>query len=358
MKKIMFAMAMCGMLVACSSTTEDTSSNEEPKKEEVKPQKENKPKEEVKKETPKVDESQFNMYAGSLTGGTFITTTELKDGNKAIVKYADSFAAYKAENPKSRVSEDDYKTYFGTGEAIQKIMVGEPARLLKQFEGLKSVSLTLPFEGKTYTTDITRKELNDYLGFKIESLGEDSSAWRSKFSDKYIYNASKRQEMFNKFVKEGVANVDKEKAAETAKKEEAQKKAEEQKQAELKKQEEAKKLEEQKAQQEAQAKAAEEKRKQDEANRIAEENRVAEQKQKEQEALQAKQQAEAEQARKEAEEKAQEEAQAQQQQQQTQTATFQNCTDVRAAGRAPIRAGEPGFQAKFDRDGDGIGCDQ
>ncbi|MGF9946053.1 hypothetical protein ABEX44_22760 [Priestia megaterium] len=215
MKKIMFAMAMCGMLVACSSNTEDTASNEEPKKEEAKPQKETKPKEEAKteskettakpeetkKETPTVDESQFNMYAGSLTGGTFITTTELQDGNKAIVKYADSFATYKAENPNSSVTEDDYKMYFEGGDAIQKIMVGEPARLLKQFEGVESVSLTLPFEGKTYSTEITREELNSYLGFKIESLGEDSDAWRSKFSDEYIYNASKRQEMFNKFVK-------------------------------------------------------------------------------------------------------------------------------------------------------------
>ncbi|MFK7678783.1 hypothetical protein ACI3ER_12135 [Bacillus sp. Wb] len=36
MKKLMFAMVMCGMLVACSSTTEETSTNEEPKKEETK----------------------------------------------------------------------------------------------------------------------------------------------------------------------------------------------------------------------------------------------------------------------------------------------------------------------------------
>ncbi|PET68663.1 hypothetical protein CN533_26275 [Priestia megaterium] len=160
-------------------------------------------------------------------------------------------------------------------------------------------------------------------------------------------NVVKKVEMSPDLEKKVVASVNKEKATETAKKEEAQKKAEEQK-----------KQEEQKAKEEAQAKAAEEKRKQEEAARAAEEKRVAEQKQKEQEALQAKQQAEAEQARKEAEGKAQSEAQAQQQQQQTQPATFANCTEVRAAGRAPIRQGEPGFQAKFDRDGDGIGCDQ
>ncbi|MFQ4148073.1 DUF1524 domain-containing protein [Arthrobacter sp. LAPM80] len=36
---------------------------------------------------------------------------------------------------------------------------------------------------------------------------------------------------------------------------------------------------------------------------------------------------------------------------------YQNCSAVRAAGAAPIRAGDPGFQAKFDRDGDGVGCE-
>ncbi|MEM4994937.1 excalibur calcium-binding domain-containing protein [Priestia sp. SB1] len=340
MKKMLVVMIACGMLAACSDTTENSTSKEDVKQEESKPQKESKPKEttaKTAKETPTVDEKQFNMYAGSLTGGTFITTTELKDENKAIVKYADSFADYKKENPNSKVTEDSYKNYFGTGEAIQKIMVGEPARLLKQFEGLESVSLTLPFEGKVYTTDVTREELNKYLGFKIESLGEDSAKWRSKFSDEYIYNEGKRQEMYNEFVKEGTASVDK--AEETAKKEEDQKKAEEQKQAELKKQEEAKKL--------------------------------AEQKQKEQEAVQAKQQAEAEQAKKdaeekalaeaqakkEAEEKAQQEAQAQQQQQ-SQSVSYGNCTEAREAGAAPIYKGQPGYASHLDRDGDGIGCDK
>nr|WP_235436394.1 excalibur calcium-binding domain-containing protein [Arthrobacter sp. RIT-PI-e] len=36
---------------------------------------------------------------------------------------------------------------------------------------------------------------------------------------------------------------------------------------------------------------------------------------------------------------------------------YQNCDAVRAAGAAPIYAGQPGFQPKFDRDGDGVGCE-
>ena len=37
---------------------------------------------------------------------------------------------------------------------------------------------------------------------------------------------------------------------------------------------------------------------------------------------------------------------------------FQNCADVEAAGLAPIRKDHPDFRAKFDADGDGVGCEQ
>lgn len=37
---------------------------------------------------------------------------------------------------------------------------------------------------------------------------------------------------------------------------------------------------------------------------------------------------------------------------------YQNCDAVRAAGAAPIRPGDPGWEPKFDRDKDGIGCDK
>jgi hypothetical protein len=36
---------------------------------------------------------------------------------------------------------------------------------------------------------------------------------------------------------------------------------------------------------------------------------------------------------------------------------YANCTAVRAAGAAPIHRGDPGYAAKLDRDGDGIGCE-
>lgn len=36
---------------------------------------------------------------------------------------------------------------------------------------------------------------------------------------------------------------------------------------------------------------------------------------------------------------------------------YPNCSAARAAGAAPIMAGEPGYARKLDRDGDGVACE-
>lgn len=44
----------------------------------------------------------------------------------------------------------------------------------------------------------------------------------------------------------------------------------------------------------------------------------------------------------------------------TATVRYANCTEVRAAGKAPLRRGQPGYTSgtsALDRDGDGIACE-
>ena len=36
---------------------------------------------------------------------------------------------------------------------------------------------------------------------------------------------------------------------------------------------------------------------------------------------------------------------------------YRNCTAARAAGAAPVRAGDAGYARHLDRDGDGVGCE-
>ncbi len=37
--------------------------------------------------------------------------------------------------------------------------------------------------------------------------------------------------------------------------------------------------------------------------------------------------------------------------------SYKNCAAVRAAGKAPLHRGDPGYSRKLDRDGDGVACE-
>ncbi|MDC6156157.1 hypothetical protein HOV72_009590 [Bacillus albus] len=153
--------------------------------------------EEQKKAEQKQNE--FTSYAQNIRGGNFIKDMKLNN-NEAEIIFHDSFASYKSAKPDSNVTEELYKQYFSTGDAIEKMFVSEPVRLLRQFPDLNAVKMTLPVEGKTYNINLDRKELNSHLGFKIEDLKVEDKSWVKKFNDPYVYDKTKRKAFFKKFV--------------------------------------------------------------------------------------------------------------------------------------------------------------
>ncbi|PGQ00001.1 hypothetical protein COA10_13505 [Bacillus cereus] len=152
-------------------------------------------------EQKKAEEKQkeFTSYAQNIRGGNFIKDMKLNN-KEAEITFHDSFASYKSAKSDSNVTEELYKQYFSTGDAIEKMFVSEPARLLRQFPDLNTVKMTLPFEGKTYNINLDRKSLNSHLGFKIEDLKVEDKSWVKKFNDPYVYNKAKRKAFFTKFV--------------------------------------------------------------------------------------------------------------------------------------------------------------
>ncbi|MEB8749769.1 hypothetical protein P4G85_15740 [Bacillus cereus] len=178
-------------------------------KQKAKEQKEQKDAEEKQKaeekklaeEQKKTEEKQkeFISYAQNIRGGNFIKDMKLNN-KEAEITFYDSFTSYKSTKPDSNVTEEQYKQYFSTGDAIEKMFVSEPARLLRQFPDLNTVKMTLPFDGKTYTTSLDRNSLNTYLGFKIEDLKVEDKSWVKKFNDPYVYDKTKRKAFFNKFI--------------------------------------------------------------------------------------------------------------------------------------------------------------
>ncbi len=183
---------------------EDKLKAEEKQKAKEQKEAEDKLKAEEKKlaeEQKKAEEKQkeFVSYAKNIRGGNFIKDMKLNN-NEAEITFHDSFASYKSANPTSSNTEDQYKQYFSTGDAIEKMFVSEPARLLRQFPDLNVVKMTLPFEGKTYNINLDRKSLNSHLGFKIEDLKVEDKSWVKKFNDPYVYDKTKRKAFFTQFV--------------------------------------------------------------------------------------------------------------------------------------------------------------
>ncbi|QEL78994.1 calcium-binding protein [Bacillus sp. JAS24-2] len=118
-----------------------------------------------------------------------------------------------------------------------------------------------------------------------------------------------------------------------------------------------KQQEEQKRQADEQARKQEnEKRQADEQARKQEnEKRQADEQARKQE--DEKRQAD-EQARKQQEEQKAQQAQTQPANGNTDSAYYKNCAAVRAAGKAPLHKGQPGYSSHLDRDGDGIACEK
>lgn len=150
-------------------------------------------------QTAVLTEVDFTAYAQNIMGKTFIQKLSLNNNIGEVIFY-DSFTSYKSNNPNTSITEQAYKDYFNTGSAIEKIFVGESARLLRQFPTLSAVKMTLPFEGKIYSIHLDRTALNQYIGFPIESLKADDGSWQKQYVNAYTYNNEKRRAFFEKFV--------------------------------------------------------------------------------------------------------------------------------------------------------------
>ncbi|MCQ6389945.1 excalibur calcium-binding domain-containing protein, partial [Bacillus cereus] len=116
---------------------------------------------------------------------------------------------------------------------------------------------------------------------------------------------------------------------------------------------------------ELEKKEADEKtQKQEDEKRLAEEQARKQEDEKRQADEQARKQQEEqkrqadEQARKQQEEQKAQQAQTQPANGNTDSAYYKNCAAVRAAGKAPLHKGQPGYSSHLDRDGDGIACEK
>ena len=140
---------------------------------------------------------ELETEASRLRGGTFIENVSLNKG-KAVISYIAGYGAYKEFKPQSNLTQEDYEGYWESGDAIQKALIDGSVRIMKKLDYIDQVNIVLPFKEKTYSIDVAKPELEEYLRSDFSEIIEK---WDEKFSDPFVYTDKGRQMFFNRFGK-------------------------------------------------------------------------------------------------------------------------------------------------------------
>ncbi|GED14354.1 hypothetical protein [Aneurinibacillus migulanus] len=142
----------------------------------------------------------FNEYAPKLAGGTLIKEAKANDSVAEVV-YAD-FEEHKKLHPKDKMTKQLFDDYWGTGDKINKVLMEEPLRLLREFPSLNDVKMTVNYNGKKYHVEVNRKTIEEYFNINLDEIHNDESLdkWRTKVVQVY-FTKEEREKYVAKFIK-------------------------------------------------------------------------------------------------------------------------------------------------------------
>lgn len=142
-------------------------------------------------------EEMLQKEASRLRAGGSVKNVTLEN-NKATITYVKDFEEYKNLNPQSSLNEYDLRSYWESEQAIERALVDGSVRLMRKLEFLNHVVIILPVDGRTYTIDISKGDLTEYLNVDFEEV---KSNWDDTFSNPYVYSEKGRKKFFEKFGK-------------------------------------------------------------------------------------------------------------------------------------------------------------
>lgn len=142
-------------------------------------------------------EEMLQKEASRLRAGGSVKDAILENG-KATINYVRDFEEYININPQSSLKKSDLKSYWDSGDAIEKALVDGSVRLMKKLDFLNQVIIILPVNDITYTIDVSKSELTKYINADFEKV---KSNWDETFSNPYVYSSSGRKKFFEKFGK-------------------------------------------------------------------------------------------------------------------------------------------------------------
>lgn len=90
-------------------------------------------------------------------------------------------------------------SYFVEGDKVNKVFAIESARLFKDLPTLERLKLQIPANGKAYSMNISRQEIEKFYDTDLKAIGENPDIWREEFIKRYD-NKESRAEFASVFV--------------------------------------------------------------------------------------------------------------------------------------------------------------
>jgi hypothetical protein len=180
MKKV--SIGILTALIGLSLILTGCGDNKAAPKEETKPKtsQQAKEKSEKKQEPKAIDSTLFTTYTSALSGKSFMKEANVSGDKGTIVFYKD-FNEYKAANPNSNLTENDFNLYFSTGDGLEKTLFEATSYLFKKIPEMNGLSVTLSFEGKAYSYDVKKEEIKNYIG-----KDKSDDTLRQEFMKKFV----------------------------------------------------------------------------------------------------------------------------------------------------------------------------
>ncbi|MEC2335219.1 MULTISPECIES: hypothetical protein [Bacillus subtilis group] len=141
----------------------------------------------------------LESYLKVITGKNFIKSAIYLDAQRMLfITYYSSYE--EAKSYEEEISEENYNNYFSQGK-IEKLIVVESARLLREYPFVESISIDLTVDGSKYDSLVTREKFNSMTGCEIENLSLSDGSWK-EFERKYGANKQNRNKLFKAFLLE------------------------------------------------------------------------------------------------------------------------------------------------------------
>jgi hypothetical protein len=131
---------------------------------------------------------QLKLFASRLRGGGFIKNVELVN-QKGTITYVSDYDEYKRINPKSGITNELFNSYWSTGDAIEKALVGGTITLLTKADFINQIKILIPFKNKTFIIEVDKADFEKFIGKNLNEINPDT----------YIFSDIARREILNKF---------------------------------------------------------------------------------------------------------------------------------------------------------------